>query len=87
MTKKSKSKSKSTEDWTYYVAYNFTGCCIHADITYNESNGDIDQIIGYFEYNNQCKAAMVKQFPSVPLHEHVYEIVLAQLSHGARYIL
>jgi hypothetical protein len=42
-------------------------------------------VIEFFEHNDECKNGMLKQFPAIPLHEHVYEVVLAQLAQGARY--
>jgi hypothetical protein len=79
-----KSKSKTTDEWRRHAAYDFTGCCAHADVTYNESTGEVERIIGYFEHNELCKTSMLKRLPSVPLHEHVCEVALAQLTHGAR---
>ena len=80
-----KSKSTYAEDWSRRTAYDFTGCCAHANITYNESTGNIKRVIGFFDHNDQCKAQKLMRIPSIPLHEHVYEVALAQLSQGARY--
>jgi hypothetical protein len=80
-----KAKSTSTEEWSRHAAYDFTGCCAHADITYTVDSGFVERIIGYFEHNESCKSATLVRVPSIPLHEHVYEIALAQLSQGARY--
>jgi hypothetical protein len=78
------SKSKSVVEWTRRATYDFTGCCAHADITYNESTGHTERIIGHFLHNLECKAGKMMRFPAIPLHEHVYEVALAQLFQGAR---
>ena len=84
--RRSKTKSTSTEQsWSRHAAYDFTGCCAHADITYVQATGIITRVIGFFEHNESCKNGVLVRFPAVPLHEHVFEVALAQLAQGARY--
>jgi len=67
--------------------YDFTGCCAHADITYGTSPDWVVRIIGYFDHNEGCQNSSLVRYPSIPLHEHVYEVALQQLAQGARCVL
>ncbi|KAF9783905.1 hypothetical protein BJ322DRAFT_972992, partial [Thelephora terrestris] len=69
--------------WSRQAPYDFTGCWAHADITYDKSSLNVLRIIGYFEHNDECQNATLVRYPSIPLHEHVYEVALEQLSQGA----
>ena len=80
-----RSSSQSKDQWSRQAPYDFTGCCVHADITYDTSSSNVSRIIGYFEHNEECRNAGLVRYPSIPLHEHVYEVALEQLSQGARY--
>ena len=79
------SSSQSKDQWSRQAPYDFTGCCAHADITYNKSGSTVLRIIGYFEHNKECQNSTLVRYPSIPLHEHVYAVALKQLSQGARY--
>ena len=81
-----RSSSRSKDQWSRQAPYDFTGCCAHADITYSISDSDVLRIIGYFEHNEGCRSATLVRYPSIPLHGHVYEVALEQLSQGARYV-
>ena len=81
-----RSSSQSKDQWLRQAPYDFTGCYAHADITYDVSSSDVFRIIGYFEHNEECRSATLVRYPSIPLHDHVYEVVLKQLSQGARYV-
>lgn len=81
-----RSSSQSKDQWSRQAPYDFTGCCVHADITYDASGSSVSRIIGYFEHNEECKKATLVRYPSIPLHEHVYKVALKQLSQGARYV-
>ena len=81
-----RSSSTSKDQWSRQAPYNFTGCCAHADITYDASGSNVSRIIGYFEHNEECQSATLVRYPSIPLHEHVYEVALKQLSEGTRYV-
>lgn len=59
---------------------------MHADVTYDASSSNVLRIIGYFEHNEGCRNATLVRYPSIPLHKHVYEVALEQLSQGARYV-
>ena len=81
----SKKHVKSTgKEWTRRNPYDFTGCLVHAEVTERESDNAVSQIVGYFEHNSECQQSVIKRIPAVPLHPHVYELALAQLSAGAR---
>lgn len=81
------SSSQSKDQWSQQAPYDFTGCYAHADITYDVSSSNVFRIIGYFEHNEECWSATLVRYPSIPLHEHVYEVALKQLSQGTRYVL
>jgi hypothetical protein len=70
---------------TRRVPYDFTACLAHIEITERTSDGEITRIAGHFDHNEQCQSAALKRIPRVPLHDHVYEVALAQLEAGARY--
>ncbi|KAF8222993.1 hypothetical protein L208DRAFT_1381646 [Tricholoma matsutake] len=73
-----------TKQWTQRNAYDFTGCLTHIKITERLSDGEITRIIGHFMHNDLCEKAVLKRLPAIPLHEHVYEVALAQLEDGAK---
>lgn len=37
---------------------------------------------GYFEHNNECKAALLQRIPPLPLHPRVHELALTALTQG-----
>lgn len=76
---------ESSKSWSRRVPYDFTGCLAHVEITERLSDGDITRITGCFDHNDACIGSVIKRIPSVPLHEHVYEVALEQLSNGARH--
>jgi len=65
------------------VAYNFTGCLAHVDVTRNSVTNAISRITGFLEHNELCISATLQRVPAIPLHPQVYEIALAQLRVGA----
>ncbi|KAL7278680.1 hypothetical protein ACG7TL_007682 [Trametes sanguinea] len=69
--------------WKRRAAYDFTGCLVHAEVTFAERSGEVLRVIGYFKHNDACQRAVLARFPSVPLHPHVTEIALLQLRSGA----
>ena len=79
------SSSQLKDQWSQQAPYDFTGCCAHADITYNKYCSTMLRIIGYFEHNEECQNSTLVRYPSIPLHDHIYEVTLEQLSQGARY--
>jgi hypothetical protein len=64
--------------------YDFTGCLAHIEVTETVGGGDTTRIVGYFIHNKACEQAVLKRLPVIPLHNHVYEVVLAQLETGAK---
>lgn len=84
--RKAKGAEKS-EAWLRRAAYDFHQCPAHADVSYTMADGRItvDRVIGFFGHTEGCRAGLMTRFPSVPLHEHVYEVALTQLAQGARY--
>lgn len=54
-------------------------------MTERQSDGVATRIVGVFEHNSECRESALNRVPAVPLHEHVYEVALEQLSIGARY--
>ncbi|KAF5381270.1 hypothetical protein D9615_008377 [Tricholomella constricta] len=65
------------------VAYRFTGCLAHIEITERTSNGEVTRIMGYSHHNDACRTAVLERLPAVPLHDHVYQVALQQLECGA----
>ncbi|KAK4698364.1 hypothetical protein P7C70_g7914, partial [Phenoliferia sp. Uapishka_3] len=63
--------------------YNFTGCLAHADVVFRECDRAVLRISGIFKHNASCVDAKLVRRPAIPLHPHVYEVALAQLSEGA----
>ena len=53
----------------------------------SESDGAVSSVVGYLIHNDLCRHAVMKRLPAVPLHPHVYEVALAQLESGSRYVL
>lgn len=71
--------------WSRFAPYDFTGCPAHADVTYNEDTGEVKRIVGCLEHNSECRSAIMKRIPAIPLHPHVVEVALKQLADSARY--
>ncbi|KAF7789360.1 hypothetical protein EIP86_000304 [Pleurotus ostreatoroseus] len=73
------------KEWQRRAPYDHTECLAHAEITRQEGDGSeiVFRVVGYFEHNEACKTAIMKRFPSIPLHPRVYEIALQQLRRGA----
>ncbi|KAJ3884390.1 hypothetical protein GG344DRAFT_35471, partial [Lentinula edodes] len=69
--------------WQRHVPYPQTGCIAHVEITERVSDGCITQIAGITTHNEACMNATLEQIPTIPLHEHVYEVALEQLENGA----
>ncbi|KAF8590724.1 hypothetical protein K439DRAFT_1329278, partial [Ramaria rubella] len=61
----------------------FTGCLAHIDITYRVLNFSVWRITGIRQHDETCLQQNMKRIPLIPLHEHVWEVVLQQLSEGA----
>ncbi|KAJ3893424.1 hypothetical protein GG344DRAFT_87175 [Lentinula edodes] len=72
-----------TENWERRVPYPFTGCLAHLEVTERVGDGAITRIAGAPEHNSSCQTAVLERIPPVPLHDHVYEVALAQLQSGA----
>ncbi|KAG8869638.1 hypothetical protein FRB97_000915 [Tulasnella sp. 331] len=73
----------SDQPWLWHVAYNFSGCLAHADITYRTSDRQILRITGILNHNQACQHARLVRRPAIPLHPQVYNIALKQLQDGA----
>ncbi|KAJ3891391.1 hypothetical protein GG344DRAFT_76921 [Lentinula edodes] len=65
------------------VPYPFTGCLAHIEVTERIGDKAISRIAGISEHNSSCETAVLERVPSIPLHEHVYEVALEQLQNGA----
>lgn len=78
---------KQKDKWTRRVAYNFTECLAHVEITEDISTGRILRIAGIVEHNRACQESTMTRIPYIPLHSHVYEVALQQLHAGARYVI
>ncbi len=74
------------QEWNRKVAYEFTGCLAHVEVTEHKDTGAVSRIIGILTHNDACNSAELKRMPAIPLHEHVYEIALEQLRQGARFV-
>ena len=83
--KKKKGDPVPTKDTERRVPFDFTACLAHVEITELQSNGQISRIAGYLVHNEGCKSSVLKRLPTVPLHDHVYEVALDQLEKGARW--
>ncbi|KAG8942887.1 hypothetical protein FRC03_002837, partial [Tulasnella sp. 419] len=68
--------------WDRHMAYDFTGCLAHADITFCPADHQVLRIMGYFTHNEGCQKAKIERLPPIPLHPQVYEIALQQLQDG-----
>ncbi|KAI0753283.1 hypothetical protein C8Q80DRAFT_1305237 [Daedaleopsis nitida] len=68
---------------TRRAPYNFTGCLAHVHVTSVAERGDILRFVGYLQHNDECRAAQLARFPSIPLRPHVVEIALQQLHSNA----
>lgn len=66
--------------------HNFMGCLVHAELIEHISDGQVSHIIGFFNHNPGCSSVVLTRIPLIPLHPHVYEIMLQQLHSGARYV-
>ncbi|KAH7879995.1 uncharacterized protein C8R40DRAFT_1066132 [Lentinula edodes] len=73
-----------TENWERCVPYPFTGCLAHLEVMERVGDGVITRIAGAPEHNSSCQTAVLERIPPVPLHDHVYEVALAQLRSRAR---
>ncbi|KLO11763.1 hypothetical protein SCHPADRAFT_830505 [Schizopora paradoxa] len=65
------------------VPYDFTECMAHVEVSEYVDSRVVRRIVGMLEHNEKCEAAKMVRLPSVPLHEDVYEMALAQLNEGA----
>ena len=83
--KKKKGDPVPTKDTKCRVPIDFTACLAHVEITELQSNGQISWIAGYLVHNEGYKSSVLKWLPTVPLHDHVYEVALDQLEKGARW--
>jgi len=66
--------------------YDYHGCLAHADVTYVHGSGEIKRVMGILEHNKECFNAVLTRLPAIPLHPHVFQIALLQLTEGARFI-
>lgn len=71
------------KQWARSVAYDFTGCLAHLDITYLQSTGQVTRVRGILDHNATCITSKMNRVPAVPLHPHVYEVALHQLRNLA----
>ncbi|KAG8918999.1 hypothetical protein FRC02_001993 [Tulasnella sp. 418] len=79
---KAPTNSHTPRPWNRHMAYDFTGCLVHADITFCPEDQKVLRIMGYFTHNEGCQNAKIVRLPPIPLHPHVYEIALQQLQSG-----
>ncbi|KAK7684406.1 hypothetical protein QCA50_012353 [Cerrena zonata] len=80
----SPSSSASASEWRRRAAYDFTGCLVHADITYLDIQPRvITRVVGFFEHNDACQGSRLVRYPPVPIDDHVIEVALRQLRQGA----
>ncbi|KAG8950584.1 hypothetical protein FRC03_012829 [Tulasnella sp. 419] len=75
--------SQTNSPWNRRAPYNFTGCLVHVDITFQSHEKAIMRVMGYLKHNEECQKAQVKHNAPVPLHPQVYEVALKQLQDGA----
>ncbi|KAF8197588.1 hypothetical protein BJ912DRAFT_1078958 [Pholiota molesta] len=69
--------------WERRAPYDYCGCLGHADITFVRDTGEIKRLIGVLEHNTECQKALLARRPAIPLHPHVVQVALDQLSSGA----
>ncbi|KAI0038559.1 hypothetical protein FA95DRAFT_1585462 [Auriscalpium vulgare] len=82
--KKENNGTPSKKKWSRAVAYDFTGCLAHADITFS-GDGDkhVLRVVGHLQHNTDCMGGDLKRIPAIPLHKHVKEVALRQLKDGS----
>ena len=80
----SQPRAPSTKTWERRAPYDYFECLAHADVTFLQSSGEVKRVLGILKHTNQCSNAVMTRLPAIPLHPHVVEIALAQLSEGVR---
>lgn len=73
------------KEWKRKTPYDFVGCLAHIDLTYDQASFNVVRITGILEHNSMCQDEIMRRLPPVPLHDHVWQVALTQLKHGARY--
>ncbi len=79
----SKTSNKALVEHGRRVAYDFTGCLAHVEVTREMDTGNTLRIFGIFDHNDECLSAKLRRIPAIPLHEDVYAVALSQLRNGA----
>ncbi|KAK1226363.1 hypothetical protein PQX77_010670 [Marasmius sp. AFHP31] len=69
--------------WKRRAPWPFTGCLAHVEVVESLTNRTVSEISRVLSHNAECQDSVLEHLPRVPLHEHVYEIALAQLENDA----
>lgn len=69
---------------TRRVPLPFTGCLVHAEVTYKVQSTKVLRIRGHFDHNGGCQEAEYKDNrPAEPLHPDVLKESLSMLRSGS----
>ena len=79
-----KGNTPCQNEWKRKTPYDFTGCLAHIDLTFRVVDNKAIRITGVLTHNKECIERQMRRLPPIPLHGHVWQIALQQLSEGAR---
>ncbi|KAL0568041.1 hypothetical protein V5O48_013952 [Marasmius crinis-equi] len=82
-TQRAQERSSTNKTWERRVPYGFTGCLGHVEVVENVDTKVVERIWGIFKHNEQCQKSVLTRLPSIPVHEHVWEVALSQMAIGA----
>lgn len=68
------------------IAYAYTGCLAHVEVTERIGSGAISRIAGFWKHSEECLKTPLGRLPTIPLHPDVYRVALNQLEDGARWV-
>ncbi|TFK18133.1 hypothetical protein FA15DRAFT_731220 [Coprinopsis marcescibilis] len=77
-----RASSTSTGSPNRKIAYPYTGCLSHVEITRRVHCMSVTCISGFWEHNASCLASSLERFPAIPLHPDVFSVALQQLEDG-----
>lgn len=60
--------------------FDYTGCLAHVDLIVREADYAVMKFAGLLHHHEPCRHVVLRRLPAVPLHPHVYEVALLQLS-------
>ncbi|KAJ8087802.1 hypothetical protein PM082_006646 [Marasmius tenuissimus] len=69
--------------WKRRAPWPFTGCLAHVEVAESLTHRTVSEISRVLSHNAECQDSVLERLPPIPLHEHVYEVALAQLENDA----